>query len=75
MKHRFSLNFICDNLELKCLKTENNQILVESNAELNGGVKTDVLIPFDVDAAVDINTNNKDVALNYAIFYLSDLKK
>jgi carboxyl-terminal processing protease len=49
---------------------ENHQVLVESNAELKGGVQTDILIPFDTKTAIDINTNNKDVALDFALSYL-----
>lgn len=49
---------------------QNNHLLVESNSKLEGGVKTDVLIPFDAKTAIDINTYDKDSALDFAIFYL-----
>ncbi|MFM0340288.1 S41 family peptidase [Paraburkholderia fungorum] len=49
---------------------ENNNLLVESDGNLQGGVKTDVMIPLDANAAIDINTNGKDIALDYAIAYL-----
>jgi carboxyl-terminal processing protease len=49
---------------------QNDQLLVESNAKLEGGVKTNILIPFDAKTAIDINTNGKDSALEYAVSYL-----
>lgn len=49
---------------------QNNQLLVESNSKLEGGVKTDILIPFSASTAIDINTQGKDSALDYALSYL-----
>ena len=47
-----------------------NKILVDSNGKLDGGVKTDVLIPFDAKTAIDIYTNGIDRALEFALSYL-----
>lgn len=49
------------------------KILVDSNAKLEGGVKTDVLIPFNANTAINIYTNNKDEALEYAKSYLASV--
>ncbi len=62
-------NFII-NFSDSIARDENNQILVESNADLDGGVKTDILIPFDTQTAINVNTNNKDIALDFAVSYL-----
>lgn len=69
MPENFVINF-SDNIAFD----ETNQVLVESNGKLEGGVKTDVLIPLDAKSAIDINTHDKDAALNFAISYLKKIK-
>ena len=46
---------------------KNNQIQVDANASLQGGVATDIIIPMNAATAIDTYTNGKDMALAYAI--------
>ena len=50
---------------------QNGLLLGESNAKLDGGIKTDVLIPFDANTAIDIYTHGEDKALQFAMAYIS----
>lgn len=49
---------------------QNDHILVDSNAKLEGGVKTDIVIPFDAKTAIAVYSKNEDYALAYAVAYL-----
>lgn len=46
---------------------QTGRLLVESNGKLEGGVRTDILIPFNLTTATDINTTSGDSALNFAV--------
>ena len=49
---------------------QEDKLLGDSNAKLEGGIKTDVLIPFDTNTAIDVYSNGKDRALDFAAAYL-----
>lgn len=46
---------------------KNNQIQVDANASLQGGVATDIIIPMNAATAIDTYTNGNDTALAYAV--------